>query len=488
MDLELLQRLLGRMRGARVVVVGDVMLDRFVRGEVSRVSAEAPIPVLAHSQESLMLGGAGNVARNIAALGGSATLIGLVGADASAHELHRLLAREDAVTGLTITDASRPTTVKMRFSASGQQLLRVDTESSQSACGSAEGALIAAIAEAAQGAQALLLSDYGKGVVTPAVIAACLAAAKTHGLKIVVDSKARGFAHYGPVDLVKPNAAELARATDLPTESDEEVERALAKAMDGCRAGAILATRAARGMSLVIRGGAVTHFRRAAPEVFDTAGAGDTALAALGLALAAKTPLETGVELALMASSLVVEKAGVATVSPEDLIEAELASHRSPLGAKIATPERMAAESARWRAAGLKVGFTNGCFDILHAGHIAYLTQARSWCDRLIVGLNTDQSVRQAKGPGRPVNGLEARATVLAALAAVDIVTPFEEATPISLIQASRPDVLVKGADYTLGSVVGRDLVEGWGGQVRLADFLQGHSTTATIGRMGETR
>jgi D-beta-D-heptose 7-phosphate kinase/D-beta-D-heptose 1-phosphate adenosyltransferase len=286
------------------------------------------------------------------------------------------------------------------------------------------------------------------------------------------------------VDLVKPNAAELARATDLPTETDEQIEAALAKALAECGAKAILVTRAARGLSLAIRGQAVFHASRPPPEVFDTAGAGDTVLAAMGLAMAGGAPLTFSAETALLASSLVVQKAGVASVSPEELIDAEIAAARSPLEAKLATPERMAAEAALWRARGLKVGFTNGCFDILHPGHVAYLTQARSWCDKLIVGLNTDESVRTAKGPGRPVNGLGARAQVLAGLAAVDLITPFPDETPIKLIAAARPDVLIKGSDYSLDGVVGRDLVEGWGGEVRLATFLDGHSTTSMIARM----
>ncbi|MBV8683610.1 MAG: D-glycero-beta-D-manno-heptose 1-phosphate adenylyltransferase [Caulobacteraceae bacterium] len=484
MNLQPLQHLLHGMVGARVLVVGDVMLDRFVYGDVSRVSAEAPVPILAHTREIRMLGGAGNVARNIVALGGRVELVGLVGLDPSAMEVEALLA-EDAIGNGLVADSDRCSTVKMRFASAGQQLLRVDTEVVLPAPPQAERALETRIRTRAPGCGAILLSDYGKGVVTPAVIDACLAASRETGARLVVDSKARRFGHYGPVDLVKPNAAELSRATDLPTETDVEVEAALAKALETCEARAILVTRAAKGMSLAVRGEPVRHFSRPPPEVFDTAGAGDTALAAVGLALASSAPVDAAVELALVASSLVVQKAGVAVVSPDEIIEAELAASRSPLDAKIATPERMAREAARWRSRGLRVGFTNGCFDVLHAGHIAYLTQARSWCDRLIVGLNTDDSIRAAKGPGRPVNGLEARARVLSALAAVDLVTPFEEETPLELIRAARPDLLVKGGDYTPEAIVGRDLVLSWGGEVRVADFVEGHSTTSVIRRLG---
>jgi D-beta-D-heptose 7-phosphate kinase/D-beta-D-heptose 1-phosphate adenosyltransferase len=484
LEFEALGQLLRDMTKGRALVVGDVMLDRFIQGDVSRVSAEAPIPILAHSRETAMLGGAGNVARNIAALGGSATLVGLVGDDAAATEIQQLLVNEGAIQSQLLVDSGRPTTVKMRFSASGQQLLRVDTESVEPAFAGIEQKLVEAITGCAPGVGVVIMSDYGKGVMTPPVIAACLALAKTHGARIIVDSKARGFAHYGPVDVVKPNAAELARATDLPTETDLEVENALAKALSDCEAKAILVTRAAKGLSLSVRGQQTRHVSRPPPEVFDTAGAGDTALAALGLALSVGAPIEMAAEIALLASSLVVEKAGVAAVTAQELLEAQRATRRSPLEAKIASAERMAVQASAWRDQGLKVGFTNGCFDILHPGHIAYLSQARRWCDRLIVGVNTDASVRAAKGEGRPVNALEARALVLAALAAVDMVVPFEEPTPLQLIARARPDVLIKGADYSLEGVVGRDLVEGWGGEVRLADFLEGHSTTATIARM----
>jgi D-beta-D-heptose 7-phosphate kinase/D-beta-D-heptose 1-phosphate adenosyltransferase len=483
MDMIALQKLLSAMNGARVLAVGDLMVDRFVYGEVSRVSAEAPVPILARSRESVMLGAAGNVARNVAALGGEAILLGVVGQDAMAGEARDLITKDAGIEGALVVDKSRPTTTKVRFISAGQQLLRVDHEATAPAAGEAEQRLTASVAELAPDVGAVLLSDYGKGVVTEAVIAACLAAAKDRGIPLVVDSKARHFGRYGAADLVKPNAAELAFATDMPTGTDAEVEAALARALDVCACRAILVTRAAKGMSLAVRGAAVRHFRRTPPEVFDTAGAGDTALAALGLALAAGAGLEEAVELALLASSVVVEKAGVASVTPDELLEAELAAHRAPTEAKIVTVEGMQRAVERWRERGLGVGFTNGCFDILHPGHITYLTQARSWCDRLIVGLNSDASVRRAKGEGRPVNPLEARALVLAGLSCVDLVTAFDEDTPAELIAAARPDLLVKGGDYEAESIVGADMVKGWGGEVRIAAFVEGHSTTATLAK-----
>lgn len=485
MDLPALQARLEVMAGCPVVAVGDIMLDRFVGGEVTRVSAEAPTPILALGEEASMLGAAGNVAHNLAALGARAALAGVVGVDAAAAEVRALTERAKLRANL-IPDASRPTTTKVRYVSAGQQLLRVDREVLAPVAGAVEEALVAAIGGFAGEARAILLSDYGKGAVTPRVVAACREAARSTGALLIVDSKARHFHLYGEADVVKPNAAELAFATGMPTATDAEVESALAHALEGNPCRAILVTRAANGMSLAERSKAVRHFRRPPPEVFDTAGAGDTALAALGLALASGASLEEASELALIASGVAVQKAGVATVLADEVLEAELAAQLAPSEAKIVTSEGMARAAARWRGGGLKVGFTNGCFDILHPGHVAYLNQARTWCDRLIVGLNTDASVRQAKGAGRPVNPLEARAVVLAALTCVDLVVPFDAPTPIALIGAARPDVLVKGGDYDLAGIVGADLVKSWGGDVRIADFIEGHSTTATLARVGK--
>ena len=482
MDLSSLQHLLESLDGVRVVCVGDIMVDRFVYGDVTRVSAEAPIPVLARSRELVMLGASGNVARNVATLGGDVALIGLVGDDPEGHGCLRLIGEERGIEGFLVTDPSRPTTLKTRFVSGGQQLLRVDLEIAREAEGEVDSRLVRTVRDIAQGAGVIVISDYGKGVVTEGVIAACREAAAV----VIVDSKARHFGRYGPVDIIKPNAAELAHATGMPTSTNDEIAAALEHALSLCEAKAILATRAAKGISLAVRGEPVRHFPGVPREVFDASGAGDTTIAALGLALAAKASIEDAIQFSMLASGVAVGKIGTATVTPDEMIEAALTAHVASAETKIATPARMVEEVARWRAKGLRVGFTNGCFDILHKGHVAYLNQARSWCDRLIVGLNSDASVRRLKGEGRPVNDLEGRALVLAGLACVDLVAPFDEDTPLKLIEAARPDVLIKGADYSEDQVVGGAEVRSWGGEVRLAEIVEGYSTTAAIARMTE--
>lgn len=479
MDLAALQSLLSALPAKRVCCVGDLMVDRFVYGAVHRVSPEAPIPVLARARELTMLGAAGNVARNVAALGGSVALVGLVGGDAEGHEASRLVGEAD-LEGYLVTDAGRPTTLKTRFISGGQQLLRVDLEEARPVAGEVEQRVVRTLKDAARGASVVLVSDYGKGVVTDAVIAA----ARESGARVIVDSKARSFARYGEVELVKPNAAELAYATELPTGTDAEIEAAIGRALELWSTRGVLVTRGGKGMSLGLRGRPVMHFPTVSREVFDASGLGDTALAALGLALAGGAEVEAAIAFAQLASGVALGKAGTATVSPDELVEAVIAQHSALADGKIATPQRMAEEVARWRAQGLKVGFTNGCFDILHRGHVAYLAQARTWCDRLIVGVNSDASVRALKGEGRPVNDLESRALVLAGLRSVDLVAPFDEATPLRLIEAARPDVLIKGADYSEDQVVGGDLVKSWGGEVKLAEIVDGYSTTAAIARM----
>ncbi|HEV2082687.1 MAG TPA: D-glycero-beta-D-manno-heptose 1-phosphate adenylyltransferase [Brevundimonas sp.] len=475
LDLGGLQALLERVRGLKVACVGDLMLDRYVYGEVDRISPEAPIPVLKVGRRTAMPGGVGNVARNVAALGGIARLGAVSGRDAAGDELATLIAAEAGIEDAVERRAGANTVVKTRFVAAGQQLLRLDEEAST---------LPAAGSAAFSGASVVLLSDYAKGVVSDALIAEALDEGRRAGVPVIVDPKGRDFARYGAVDLIKPNASELAGATGLPVGDDAEVEAALEALLRATSAKAVVVTRAGKGMSLMRRGEAARHFPGRAREVFDVSGAGDTGLAALGLALGAGAPLETAVEFAILASGVVVGKAGTATVSPAELIDAEMSQHAAGAHAKVMPLEELAHVVEGWKRQGLRVGFTNGCFDILHRGHVAYLAQARSWCDRLVVALNTDASVRRLKGEGRPINDLDSRAVVIGGLGSVDRVTSFDDPTPLALIERLRPDVLIKGADYTREGVVGGDLVESWGGEVRLATFEDGFSTTRTIEKM----
>ncbi len=472
LDLGALQGLLDRIRGVTVACVGDLMLDRFVYGEVGRISPEAPIPVLRATRSIAMPGAVGNVARNVAALGGRARLAGVVGQDAAGQELSALITAEPGIDDFLEARAGAATIVKTRFVAAGQQLLRLDDE--------AQGRREIEVSAAFSNASVVLLSDYAKGGVGVKAIQAAL----NSGAPVIVDPKGRDFARYGAVDVIKPNAGELAAATGLPVATDAEVEAALKALLDATTAKAVVVTRAGKGMSLMRRGGPVRHFPGRAREVFDVSGAGDTGLAALGLALGAGASLEQAVAFAILASGVVVGKAGTAVVTPAELIEAEMSQHALAAHAKVTPLDELAVEVETWRRQGLRIGFTNGCFDILHRGHVAYLQQARSWCDRLIVALNTDASVRRLKGDGRPVNDLESRAVVLGGLSSVDRVTAFDDPTPIALIERLRPDVLIKGSDYTREGVVGGDLVESWGGEVKLADFRDGFSTTRTIEKL----
>ncbi len=474
MDLGQLQSLLDRISGVTVACVGDLMLDRYVYGEVSRISPEAPIPVLKAQREVAMPGAVGNVARNVAALGGRARLAGLIGDDAAARELKAALAQEEGIESFLEIADHGVTTVKTRFVAAGQQLLRLDAEEAEN-----PGADLSRT-EALSEASVILLSDYAKGAVSEALARAAVAS----GRAVIVDPKGRDFARYGAVTVIKPNASELAAATGLPTGSDAEIETALAALIDRCEAQALIVTRAGKGMSLMRRGGTVVHVPGRAREVFDVSGAGDTVIAALGLAIGAGAELEEAAAFAILASGVVVGKSGTAVVTPAELIDAEMTGHAAAAHAKVTPIDILYEEVEAWKRQGVRVGFTNGCFDILHRGHVAYLAQARGWCDRLIVALNTDESVRRLKGEGRPVNDLDSRAVVIGGLASVDRVTAFDDPTPLALIERLKPDVLIKGSDYTREGVVGGDLVESWGGEVRLADFKDGFSTTRTIEKM----
>ncbi|MAN44962.1 MAG: D-glycero-beta-D-manno-heptose 1-phosphate adenylyltransferase [Alphaproteobacteria bacterium] len=468
--------------GKRVVCVGDVMLDRFVYGSVTRISPEAPVPIMRRAREAAMPGGAGNVARNLASLGMSASLLGVVGDDAEGRELAELLGNIEGIEADLIAMRGRSTTLKTRFVAGGQQLLRVDAEDTATIDSASEAELIASIADEAKNAAVIILSDYAKGAVTDGVIAAALKAGAENGVPVIADPKGRDFARYGAVDLLKPNASELAIALGLPVESDQEIEMALTAAQSVLPAKSVVVTRAAKGMSFAEEGEAPQHHSGQAREVYDVSGAGDTSIAALALGLAGGGSLSDAVSLAIAASGIAVGKAGTATVSAAELETALLLGLRNG-GVSYLSLDAAKAQVEAWRDTGLTVGFTNGCFDILHPGHLRVLEEAKSRCGRLVVGLNSDASVSRLKGPSRPVNNADSRARVLSGLMAVDAVVVFEEDTPLDLIEALQPDLLVKGGDYSIDTIVGADIVQARGGSVHIVPLVDGQSTTAAIER-----
>lgn len=471
----------GALNGASVLVVGDVMLDRYVYGGVDRISPEAPIPVLRIERESAMLGGAGNVVRNLVALGARACFVSVVGRDDAGIQVTGLVGEEAGVEPHLIVEAGRTTTVKMRYVAGAQQILRADRETVAPVEPASEGKIGALAAEAMADVRVLVLSDYGKGVLTPVVIAGLVSAAKQRGLTVVCDPKGRDYARYRGIDVLTPNRRELAEAVGRPVSGDDAVVAAARELIARHALGAVLVTRSEEGMSL-IRTESALHLPAKAREVFDVSGAGDTVIATLSAAIAGGLALDDAAALANLAGGIVVGKVGTAVVHPEDLLDV-MHDTGEPGQAKIATRAAAVDRIARWRRGGQRIGFTNGCFDLIHPGHVSLLGQARSACDRLVVGLNTDASVKRLKGPTRPLLDEKSRATVLAAFESVDLVVTFDEDTPLELIQALRPDVLVKGADYTIDKVVGADLVQSYGGKVVLAEIAAGHSTTGIVQR-----
>ncbi len=472
--------------GVTVLVVGDVMLDRFVEGEIERISPEAPVPVLRLLRTREMPGGAANVASNIASLGGAAILIGLVGRDDAAGALGRLVTG-GRITGALVASDTRPTVCKTRFIASRQQVVRTDEESTAPVTAIEEGAILRAVDANLGRVDVVILSDYAKGVLSSSVLTHTITAARAAGVPVFVDPKGERFERYRGATCITPNQRELGRAAavTLPDAADAaSVIAACRQLIERSGCDAILATRSERGMILVERDGEATTVRARAREVFDVSGAGDTVIAALALAHAAGRTLPQAMRVANAAAGVVVSKFGTATASIAEVTH-ELGAADAPPGpaARLQSPERLAELVGHWKAQGLSVGFTNGCFDILHAGHVALIAAASEACDRLVVALNTDASVGRLKGSARPINPLASRAAVVAALRDVDAVAAFDADTPLALIASVRPDVLIKGADYAIDQVVGADLVLAQGGRVVLADLVPEHSTSAIIAR-----
>lgn len=480
-----LASLVENFAGVRVLTVGDLMLDRFVYGAVDRISPEAPVPVLRIERESVMLGGVGNVARNLRALGASVCLVAVMGRDQEARDIKGLLRDDMEIESHLIEDDARPTTIKTRYIAGSQQMMRADRERVVPVVdGLAEDIIERAIADLDH-AKALVLSDYGKGVLTESVLRRLIDAAVERGVPVVIDPKGSDYGPYAGATLVTPNRRELSEATGQPATTDAAIVESASALITSSGVRGILVTRSQDGMSLVLGDGSPPlHLPATAREVYDVSGAGDTVVATLAAALGAGIALDDACRLANVAAGIVVGKMGTATAAASEMAAA-LRQRELDFGeSKTVTLDQARELANSWRGQGLTVGFTNGVFDLLHPGHVSLLRQARSCCDRLIVGLNSDSSVKRLKGESRPIQNDASRALVLGSLASVDAVVIFPDDTPLAVIESLKPDVLVKGADYTVATVVGADVVQSYGGRVMLASLEDGHSTTATVAKI----
>ncbi len=480
----------------RVLVVGDLMLDRYVWGDAERISQEAPVILLHADQREDRLGGASSVATMLRALEAKVALAGVTGADADGGRIRALLHTFDIDASAVLADPARPSTVKERYIGRAQhrhpqQMIRVDYEVRDPVAGATETDLCDVIRRQVRQADIVLISDYDKGVCTPAVLAAAIAAARSAGVKVLADPiRGRDYRKYYRCSAITPNRLEAGLATDRVLSTTAAALESAALLREQLDLEAAIVTLDKEGMALVHADGRRQLFPTRPRQVYDITGAGDMVMAVLGMALAAGADYDVAVRLANIAGGLEVEKIGVATLTRDEILRDLLygdpaqRADRGPGLEKLRQPDELVPELAARRRLGQKIAFTNGCFDILHAGHVQYLLEARSQADALIVGLNTDASVRALKGPTRPINTLEARACVLAALQMVDYVTVFNESTPLELIETLRPDVLVKGADYRREQVVGGDFVESYGGRVHLANLREGFSTTHLIQRL----
>jgi len=481
------------MSGLPVLVLGDIMLDRYLEGRVERISPEGPVPVIDIARESLRLGGAANVALNLAALGAEARLVSLTGEDEAATRLRSLLEERGIATGGLVADGDRPTTRKTRVLGSGQQICRFDEECRDPLSDGLLDELRDRALAALEGARALILSDYGKGVMDDHLVARLVTEANERDIPVVVDPKEGHFAAYRGADLVTPNAAEAGASFGLPIRSDADLETVGRGLLERLDLGALMITLGAEGIALFEADRELRRFPAKARRVFDVTGAGDTVVSVLGLALAAGIGLDDGARLANLAASITVERVGTAAPRPDEIHAAALDEilegrdiEKASAPGELIARESLGVWAETQRRSGRRIVFTNGCYDVLHFGHLALLREAARHGDLLVVGLNSDASVRRLKGEGRPVNGEAERARLLAHLSPVDAVVVFEEDTPLELIMELRPQVLLKGDEYEEGAIVGAKEIRSWGGEVIRFPMQEGFSTTSTLKKMEE--
>lgn len=468
----------------RILVVGDIMLDRYIVGEVERISPEAPVPVLHHAQRYERPGGAANVAMNLAGLGCQALLAGFWGADSEQSDLARLLEAASVDTAGVVT-SRLPTISKTRIVARTQQMLRLDIESRENYAEQEAQWLEERVVGLISKVHAVILSDYAKGALSSALCERVIRTARTAGVPVLVDPKTRDLSKYSGATTICPNLQELSLATGVPAQETEALLAAAHRQMVEHDFEFLTVTMSEKGIRILGRDSQLDYYSPArAREVFDVSGAGDTVIATLAAGLAGGLHVHTAVDLANLAAGIVVGKTGTVPVTQPELIALLTPSTGIASTEKVLDFERVQLRVSEWRAAGETVVFTNGCFDLLHVGHIALLEDCRRFGSKLVLGLNTDDSVSRLKGPSRPIVGQRERARVMAALAAVDAVVLFDEETPLRLIEALQPDVLVKGGDYTVDTVVGHEFVQSHGGRVEIVPTVEGFSTSNIVKKL----
>lgn len=502
-----LKSIISNFSNSKILCVGDVMLDIFVYGDVERISPEAPVPILKVAHEDIMLGGAGNVAINIASLGAKPIFLSAIGDDNTGANIEQFLSEHPNIEHHLCKISNRRSSLKTRYIGLHQQLLRADKETVAPISQDTEDFIINQTKNYITECGAVILSDYGKGVLTNNCIKQIIDIASNANIPVIVDPKGNDYSKYRGATVVTPNKKELQTASNMDVNGNENIIAAAKHIIDTCGIKYVLATRSSEGMSLISNNGDdendVTHFRVQAKEVFDVSGAGDTVVSCLATSIASGASFENATNIANIAGGIVVDKIGTATASAKELLCAIEEKDDSfdicgitpssscrchgYSNSKLMSVDTAIEKISKLRRKGCKITFTNGCFDILHPGHLHSLEQAKNYATNniLVIGLNTDSSVkRQNKGEERPINDEQTRATILSALELVDIIILFDEDTPEDLIRSVRPNILVKGEDYKDKEIAGADFVKSYGGQVLLAKLLDGHSTTKTVEKL----
>ncbi len=476
---------MAQLQAQRVLVVGDLILDHYVHGRTERTSPEAPVPVVVFEHEYAVAGGAANVARNVADFGAQCTCIGIVGNDSAGEQLRELMNKAGIDCQGLLEIPNRPTTIKTRIISQNQQMLRLDKESVVPLDEHAEKCLLENIAAVLPTCNAVILSDYAKGVLTPRVVRETVTLAQKYEIPLLVDPKGRDYARYRGAFALTPNAREAAEASGQETTTEAGILSAAERLWELTQSEWIVITRGALGVALCAHGKPPYFVPTLAREVFDVTGAGDTFIAFLALGVAAGLEMVNACVLANAAAGIVVGKVGAATVRPEELLA--VLSPNS-VNRKLVAENDLRELGNRLRRAGKRIVFTNGCFDFLHAGHVALLHEAKRLGDILVVGINTDEAITRLKGAPRPILKQADRERLLSAIEAVDYIVVFGDDTPHKLLQALRPDVLVKGRNYSREQVEGYEIVESYGGQVVLLDTLEAISTRDLIERHGSAK